>query len=98
MTARAEEVHKIVLEADQRRAIATALTRQVSIISGGPGAWQDHGRPHAPVTWLRGPRSRAAPDPVSADSCQKDRPLGFQRGESPRDIVTADVHCEMARL
>ena len=38
MTARAEEVHKIVLEADQRRAIATALTRQVSIISGGPGA------------------------------------------------------------
>ena len=35
--ARAEEVHEIVLEADQRRAIATALTRQVSIISGGPG-------------------------------------------------------------
>ena len=27
----------IVLEADQRRAIATALSRQVSIISGGPG-------------------------------------------------------------
>ena len=26
-----------MLEADQRRAIATALTRQVSIISGGPG-------------------------------------------------------------
>ena len=35
--ARAEEVHEIVLEADQRRAIATALSRQVSIISGGPG-------------------------------------------------------------
>jgi ATP-dependent exoDNAse (exonuclease V) alpha subunit len=35
--ARAEAVHEIVLEADQRRAIATALTRQVSIISGGPG-------------------------------------------------------------
>jgi exodeoxyribonuclease V alpha subunit len=35
--ARAEEQHEIVLEADQRRAIATALSQQVSIISGGPG-------------------------------------------------------------
>jgi exodeoxyribonuclease V alpha subunit len=35
--ARAEEQHEIVLEADQRRAIATALSEQVSIISGGPG-------------------------------------------------------------
>jgi exodeoxyribonuclease V alpha subunit len=34
---RAEEVNEIVLEADQRRAIATALTSQASIISGGPG-------------------------------------------------------------
>jgi exodeoxyribonuclease V alpha subunit len=34
---RAEELHEIVLEVDQRRAIATAVTRQVSIISGGPG-------------------------------------------------------------
>ncbi len=34
---KAENDHEIVLEADQRRAIATALTRQVSIISGGPG-------------------------------------------------------------
>jgi exodeoxyribonuclease V alpha subunit len=33
----AEKKNQIVLEADQRRAIATALTRQVSIISGGPG-------------------------------------------------------------
>jgi len=33
----AEKDHEIVLEADQRRAIATALTGQVSIISGGPG-------------------------------------------------------------
>jgi exodeoxyribonuclease V alpha subunit len=33
----AEKDHEIVLEADQRRAIATALTRRVSIISGGPG-------------------------------------------------------------
>ena len=33
----AEQAHEIVLEADQRRAIATALTSQVSIISGGPG-------------------------------------------------------------
>ncbi|HEX6511005.1 MAG TPA: AAA family ATPase, partial [Chloroflexota bacterium] len=33
----AENDHQLVLEADQRRAIATALTRQVSIISGGPG-------------------------------------------------------------
>ena len=31
------QLHEIVLEADQRRAIATALTSQVSIISGGPG-------------------------------------------------------------
>src|SRR5207302_5664722 len=31
----AEKDHQIVLEADQRRAIATALTRQVAIISGG---------------------------------------------------------------
>ena len=35
--AQAEALHQIVLEADQRRAIATALTCQVSIISGGPG-------------------------------------------------------------
>jgi len=35
--AKAEQAHEIVLEADQRRAIATALTSQVSIISGGPG-------------------------------------------------------------
>jgi exodeoxyribonuclease V alpha subunit len=35
--AQAETLHEIVLEADQRRAIATALTDQVSIISGGPG-------------------------------------------------------------
>src|SRR5258708_7423387 len=35
--ANAEAAHEIVLEADQRRAIATALTSQVSIISGGPG-------------------------------------------------------------
>jgi exodeoxyribonuclease V alpha subunit len=35
--AKAEAAHEIVLEADQRRAIATALTSQVSIISGGPG-------------------------------------------------------------
>jgi exodeoxyribonuclease V alpha subunit len=35
--AQAETQHEIVLEADQRRAIATALTSQVSIISGGPG-------------------------------------------------------------
>jgi exodeoxyribonuclease V alpha subunit len=35
--ARAEQDHAIVLEADQRRAIATALTSQVSIVSGGPG-------------------------------------------------------------
>jgi exodeoxyribonuclease V alpha subunit len=35
--AHAEKIHEIVLEADQRRAIATALTSQVSIISGGPG-------------------------------------------------------------
>jgi exodeoxyribonuclease V alpha subunit len=35
--AQAETLHQIVLEADQRRAIATALTSQVSIISGGPG-------------------------------------------------------------
>jgi len=34
---RAEKQHEIVLEADQRRAIATALSQQVSIISGGPG-------------------------------------------------------------
>jgi exodeoxyribonuclease V alpha subunit len=34
---RAEKSNEIVLEADQRRAIATALSRQVSIISGGPG-------------------------------------------------------------
>src|SRR5260370_25793869 len=34
---RAEKVHEIVLEAEQRRAIATALCSQVSIISGGPG-------------------------------------------------------------
>src|SRR5947209_20384176 len=34
---RAEKVHEIVLEAEQRWAIATALTSQVSIISGGPG-------------------------------------------------------------
>src|SRR6266540_372016 len=33
----AEKDHEIVLEADQRRAIAATLTRQVSIISGGPG-------------------------------------------------------------
>jgi len=33
----AEKDHQLVLEADQRRGIATALTRQVSIISGGPG-------------------------------------------------------------
>ena len=33
----AEKDHQIVLEADQRCAIGTALTRQVSIISGGPG-------------------------------------------------------------
>ena len=33
----AEHANHIVLEAEQRRAIATALTRQVSIISGGPG-------------------------------------------------------------
>jgi hypothetical protein len=33
----AENDHEIVLEAEQRRAIATALTRQVSSISGGPG-------------------------------------------------------------
>ena len=33
----AEKDHEIVLEADQRRAIATALTCQVSVISGGPG-------------------------------------------------------------
>jgi exodeoxyribonuclease V alpha subunit len=35
--ARAEQLHGLVLELDQRRGIATALTRQVSIISGGPG-------------------------------------------------------------
>ena len=35
--AKAEQAHEIVLEPDQRRAIATALTHQVSIISGGPG-------------------------------------------------------------
>src|SRR5579859_3285355 len=35
--AQAETLHQIVLEPDQRRAIATALTAQVSIISGGPG-------------------------------------------------------------
>src|SRR3982074_1208311 len=35
--AKAEAAHEIVLEADKRRAIATALTSQVSIISGGPG-------------------------------------------------------------
>jgi exodeoxyribonuclease V alpha subunit len=35
--ARAEQTNDLILEADQRRAIATALTRQVSIISGGPG-------------------------------------------------------------
>jgi exodeoxyribonuclease V alpha subunit len=34
---RAEHASQITLETDQRRAIATALTRQVSIISGGPG-------------------------------------------------------------
>jgi len=34
---RAEKANEIVLEAEQRRAIATALNRQVSIISGGPG-------------------------------------------------------------
>jgi len=34
---RAELANEIVLEAKQRRAIATALSRQVSIISGGPG-------------------------------------------------------------
>jgi exodeoxyribonuclease V alpha subunit len=34
---RAEAVRKLVLEADQRQAIATALQRQLSIISGGPG-------------------------------------------------------------
>ncbi|MBV9354432.1 MAG: AAA family ATPase, partial [Chloroflexi bacterium] len=32
-----EEQRKLVLEADQRRAVAVALERQVSIISGGPG-------------------------------------------------------------
>ena len=36
-TQRAEAERGIELEPDQRRAIATALTRQVSIISGGPG-------------------------------------------------------------
>ena len=35
--ARAEQANGIVLEADQRRAIEMALSRQVSIISGGPG-------------------------------------------------------------
>jgi exodeoxyribonuclease V alpha subunit len=35
--AEAESLHQIVLESDQRKAIATALTSQVSIISGGPG-------------------------------------------------------------
>ena len=35
--ARAEGAHRLVLEAEQRRAIVTALSRQVSIISGGPG-------------------------------------------------------------
>jgi exodeoxyribonuclease V alpha subunit len=34
---RAEQDNHLVLEADQRRAIVTALSRQVSIISGGPG-------------------------------------------------------------
>jgi exodeoxyribonuclease V alpha subunit len=34
---RAEAERGIELEPDQRRAVATALTRQVSIISGGPG-------------------------------------------------------------
>jgi exodeoxyribonuclease V alpha subunit len=34
---RAEQLHGLVLETEQRRAIATALTHQVSIISGGPG-------------------------------------------------------------
>jgi exodeoxyribonuclease V alpha subunit len=34
---RAEAEHGIELEPDQRRAVATALSRQVSIISGGPG-------------------------------------------------------------
>jgi ATP-dependent exoDNAse (exonuclease V) alpha subunit len=34
---RAEAERGIELEPDQRRAIATALSRQVSIISGGPG-------------------------------------------------------------
>jgi hypothetical protein len=34
---RAEAERGIELESDQRRAIATALLRQVSIISGGPG-------------------------------------------------------------
>ncbi|MDQ6670848.1 MAG: AAA family ATPase [Chloroflexota bacterium] len=35
--AQAETLHQIVLESDQRRAIATALSSPVSIISGGPG-------------------------------------------------------------
>ena len=34
---RAEKANEIVLETEQRSAIATALGRQVSIISGGPG-------------------------------------------------------------
>ena len=34
---RAERSSELTLEAEQRRAIATALSRQVSIISGGPG-------------------------------------------------------------
>ncbi|MBV9171344.1 MAG: AAA family ATPase, partial [Chloroflexi bacterium] len=34
---RAERANAIVLESEQRRAIATALSRQVSIVSGGPG-------------------------------------------------------------
>jgi exodeoxyribonuclease V alpha subunit len=34
---RAEKANELVLETEQRHAIATALGRQVSIISGGPG-------------------------------------------------------------
>jgi exodeoxyribonuclease V alpha subunit len=43
---RAENVHEIVLEADQRRAIATALTSQVSIIAADPG------KPNPPASAL----------------------------------------------
>jgi hypothetical protein len=41
--AKADAAHVIVLEADQRRTIATALTSQVSIISGGPGVGKTTG-------------------------------------------------------